>query len=57
MQNKDEKKLVFSPRAGTGISDIISYLASRGVKIEEAAKKETTLEEMYSAILREAEPS
>ena len=57
LQKKDEKKLIFSPEAGTGISDIISYLASRGVKIEEATKRETTLEEMYSAILKEAEPS
>jgi ABC-2 type transport system ATP-binding protein len=57
LQKKDEKKLIFSPEAGTETSDIISYLASRGVKIDEATKRETTLEEMYSAILKEAEPS
>jgi hypothetical protein len=39
------------------ISDIISFLAGRGVKIEEAIRKEASLEEMYSTILKEAEPS
>jgi ABC-2 type transport system ATP-binding protein len=49
--------LVFSPLAGTEVSDIISILAGRGVKIEEASKKEASLEDMYSAILKETEPS
>jgi len=57
MKGKKERTLIFSPREGTEISDIISFLAGRGVKIEEAAKKEASLEEMYTAILKEAEPS
>jgi ABC-2 type transport system ATP-binding protein len=56
-QEKKERTLIFSPREGTEISDIISLLAGRGVKIEEAVKKEASLEEMYTAILKEAEPS
>ena len=57
LKEKKERTLIFSPREGTEISDIISFLAGRGVKIEEAAKKEASLEEMYTAILKEAEPS
>ena len=55
-QEKKERTLIFSPQKGTEISDIISFLAGRGVKIEEAAKKEASLEEMYSTILKEVEP-
>ena len=56
-QKKKKTSLFFSPRQGTGVSDIISLLASRGVKIEEAVKKEASLEEMYASILKEAEAS
>jgi ABC-2 type transport system ATP-binding protein len=56
-QKKSKKNLTFSPHKGTGVSDIIGFLASRGIKIEEAVKKEASLEEMYAAILKEAEPS
>jgi len=54
-KEKNERTLVFSPREGTEISDIIGFLSGRGVKIEEALKKEASLEEMYAAILKEAE--
>jgi ABC-2 type transport system ATP-binding protein len=57
LQEMKGKSLVFSPLAGTEVSDIISILAGRGVKIEEASRKEASLEEMYSAILKETEPS
>jgi ABC-2 type transport system ATP-binding protein len=49
-------RLIFSPQEGTEVSDIISLLAGRGVKIEAAARQEATLEELYSAILKEVEP-
>jgi ABC-2 type transport system ATP-binding protein len=57
LQEKKDRSLIFSPQKGTGVSDIISLLAGRGVKIEEASRKEASLEEMYSTILRETEPS
>ncbi len=56
-QKKSKRSLIFSPQKGTGVPDIISILSSRGIKIEEAVKKEASLEEMYAAILKEAEPS
>lgn len=55
-QKKRERSLIFSPQEGTEVSDIISLLTSHGIKIEEAIKKEASLEEMYSTILKEAEP-
>jgi len=52
-----DSNLIFMPDEGTETSDIISFLSSRGVKVEEAIKQEASLEEMYSNILKEAEPS
>jgi ABC-2 type transport system ATP-binding protein len=57
LQEKKDRSLIFSPQKGTEVSDIISLLAGRGVKIEEASRKEASLEEMYSTILRETESS
>lgn len=55
LQEISENELVFSPSGSTEISDIISSLSEKGIKIEEAIKKEATLEELYSAILKETE--
>jgi ABC-2 type transport system ATP-binding protein len=57
LQGIKENSLIFSPQQGTEVSDIISILTSQGVKIEEASRKEASLEEMYSAILKETEAS
>ncbi len=56
-QEEKERDLIFSPFQDTEISDIISFLSGRGIKIEEATKKEASLEEMYTTILKEVEPS
>ena len=57
LQEMKENSLIFSPEQGTEVSDIIGILTSRGVKIQEATRKEASLEEMYSTILKETEPS
>ena len=57
LQEMKGNSLIFSPEQGTEVSDIISILTSRGVKIQEASRKEASLEEMYSTILKETEPS
>jgi ABC-2 type transport system ATP-binding protein len=54
-QKKSNTSLTFSPMEGIEVSDLISFLASRGIKIEEAVKKEASLEELYAAILKEVE--
>jgi ABC-2 type transport system ATP-binding protein len=40
---------------GNDISNVVTLLALKGVKIEQVKKQETTLEEMYTTILKEAE--
>ena len=57
LQEMKGNSLIFSPQQGTEVSDIISILTSRGVKIQEASRKEASLEEMYSTILKETETS
>jgi ABC-2 type transport system ATP-binding protein len=57
LQEKRGKTLIFAPPAGTEVSDIISLLVGRGVRVERADRKEASLEEMYSAILKEVEPA
>jgi len=52
-----DSNLIFMPDGTTETSDIISFLSGRGVNIEEVIKQEASLEEMYSNILKEAEPS
>jgi ABC-2 type transport system ATP-binding protein len=48
------KTLVFSVDKGTtGVSDIIALLGQRGVKIEQIKRREASLEEIYTAILKE----
>lgn len=49
------KSLIFVPDRETEVSDIISFLSSCGIKIEEVIKKEPSLEEMYSNILKKVE--
>ena len=51
------KVLTFAPQEGVRIPDIVSLLVSRGVGVEEVNKKEASLEEIYSAILKEVETS
>lgn len=55
LQEIRENSIIFSPQRETEVSDIISALAARGVKIEQASRKEASLEEMYSTILKETE--
>jgi ABC-2 type transport system ATP-binding protein len=38
-----------------GVSEIVTFLAGRGVKIEQAGRHEASLEELYASILKEVE--
>jgi ABC-2 type transport system ATP-binding protein len=51
------KVLTFVPQEGVRVPDIVSLLVGKGVGIEGVSKKEASLEEIYSAILKEVEPS
>ena len=50
-----DKRLVFSPAQGVEVSDIVGFLVGHGVKVEGARRKEASLEELYTAILKERE--
>ncbi len=55
LQNQKGTVLILSPSKDTAVSDIVSLLTEKGVKIEEVTKKEASLEKLYSAIVREVE--
>ena len=57
LRERKDKTLTFVPQEGVRTPDIVSLLVGRGVEIEEVSKKEASLEEIYSAILKEVEPS
>jgi ABC-2 type transport system ATP-binding protein len=57
LQGRKGKILTFVPQKGVRVPDIVSLLVGKGVEIEGANKKEASLEEIYSAILKEVEPS
>ncbi len=44
-------------RTGTDVADVVTFLAGRGVRIEQAKRQEASLEEIYTTILKEAERS
>ena len=54
-QTTTDKRLVFSPPQGVEVSDIVGFLVGHGVKVEGARRKDASLEELYTAILRERE--
>ena len=56
LQDMGDKELVFVPQEGVEVSDIVSLLSGRGVKIEGATRKEASLEDMWTALLKEVEP-
>ena len=48
--------LIFQPEEGAAeVSDIVGFLAGQGVKIEGAGRREASLEDLYSSILKEVE--
>ena len=57
LRQRKDKTLTFVLQEGIRVPDIVSLLVKRGVEIEEVSKKEASLEEIYSAILKEVEPS
>jgi dynactin complex subunit len=55
VQEQRDKVLILSAGPNVDVSGIVAFLASRGVKIEQFKKREASLEEMYTAIVKEAE--
>lgn len=57
LQGRKGKSLTFVLQEGVRVPDIVSLLVRRGLEIEGVSRKEASLEEIYSTILREVEPS
>ena len=48
--------MFFEPEEGAAeVSDVVSFLAGHGVKIEKVGRREASLEDLYAAILKEVE--
>jgi ABC-2 type transport system ATP-binding protein len=56
LREQKDKELVFIPQEGVEVSDIVSLLTGRGVKIEGATRKEASLQDMWTTLLKEVEP-
>ena len=55
VEEQDGTRIKVSNASGVSISGVVTLLAFRGVRIEQVKKQEASLEEMYTAIVREAE--
>jgi len=55
IQNRKDRTLILSMGKGTEVPDIVNFLTQRGVRIEQAKRREASLEELYTTILMEAE--
>lgn len=55
VQNRKDRTLILSIGKGSDVSDIVNFLTQRRVRIEQVKRREASLEEIYTTILREAE--
>jgi hypothetical protein len=54
-QSHKQGSLLFSPPVRVDVSDIVSFLVGRGIKVEGARRKKASLEDLYASILAERE--
>jgi ABC-2 type transport system ATP-binding protein len=58
VHSRTDRTTVFAlTRPGSDVADLVTFLAGRGVRIEQARRQEASLEEIYTTILKEAERS
>jgi ABC-2 type transport system ATP-binding protein len=57
LRERKNRSLTFVPQGTVRVPDVVSLLVSRGVEIEGVSRKEASLEEIYSAMLKKAGPS
>ena len=55
IREQRDRVLVLSVGPNLDVPGIVTFLASRGVRVEQFKKQEASLEEMYTTIVREAE--
>jgi ABC-2 type transport system ATP-binding protein len=52
---QQDRKLSLKLSGVTTVADIISFLSTRGIKIEQVKREDATMEDIYTTILKEAE--
>lgn len=50
---QDEKVAVLAMNSTAGVPDVVNFLTGRGARIEQVKRREASLEEIYSSILKE----
>jgi ABC-2 type transport system ATP-binding protein len=55
IKDRNNGTLVLSLGKGADVADIVNFLTQRGVRIEQVKRRDASVEEMYTAILKEAE--
>jgi ABC-2 type transport system ATP-binding protein len=56
IQSRKNRTVVLTlGKGGADVSDVISFLTQRGARIEQVVRRDASLEEIYTTILREAE--
>ncbi len=55
VREQRDKRLYLSAGHNTDVSDIVSLLTSRGVKVEQFKRQDMSLEDLYTSIVKEAE--
>ncbi len=56
IRDRKNNTLILSLGKRSSVPDIVAFLTQRGVGIEQVKRQEASLEEIYSTILKEAEP-
>jgi ABC-2 type transport system ATP-binding protein len=55
IHDRKDRTLILSVGKSSNVSDIVTFLTQRGVRIEQVKRREASLEEIYTTILMEAE--
>lgn len=56
IQNRKGRTVILTlGKGGADVSDVITFLTQQGAKIEQVVRRDASLEEIYTTILREAE--
>lgn len=51
----DKTTILSVGEGGSDVSDIVKFLTQRGIRIEQVKRRDASLEEIYTAIVKEAE--
>jgi len=56
IQKAQEKTIILTTTAELSVPDVVAILVQKGVRIEQVKRREASVEEIYTSILKEVEP-